>query len=219
MNRPAKSRLDRSGHVTHALLSTTAAVVLAAGAGIRFTGGTHKLMAMLHGRPVVAFVLDAVCNAGFAAVYVVEGAVDLSTVCPPSVHRLPNPRWETGQASSLQVAVTAATLEGFDAVVVGLGDQPGIPAAAWTAVGSSTSPLAVATYGGLRRNPVRLAAQVWPYLPVRGDEGARRLLASGQFAVAEIPCPGDPFDVDHPCDLEHWRNLRIDEAAGSQDTP
>ena len=64
--------------------------------------------------------------------------------------------------------------DGHHAVVVGLGDQPLVHAEAgggWPP--RPSTPIAVATYGGARRNPVRLAAEVWPLLPDAGDEGAR----------------------------------------------
>ena len=57
-----------------------AGVVLAAGAGARFTasgGEGHKLLADLDGRSVLDRVLDAVLAAGLDDVALVEGAVDL----------------------------------------------------------------------------------------------------------------------------------------------
>ncbi len=186
---------------------TTAAVLLCAGAGRRYAapGSTHKLLAPFRGRPLVSWALDHVVAARFAATYVVTGAVDLSGLLPGSVTAVHNPRWRSGQASSLTCGVGAARDAGFDAVVVGLGDQPLVTAACWRAVAAASSPIAVATYGGRRRNPVRLARTVWPELPRSGDEGARRLISSRPDLVTEVACDGDPLDVDRPPDAADTR--------------
>ena len=126
---------------------------------------------------------------------VVTGGVDLDV--PEAV---PNPRWAEGIATSLQVAIRAAA--DADAVVVGLADQPFVPAEAWRLVAAVDAPLAVATYDGRRRNPVRLAREVWPDLPTTGDQGASVLFRDRP--VVEVACPGDPADVDRVEDLEQW---------------
>ncbi len=76
-----------------------------------------------------------------------------------------NEQWNQGIASSLAGAVTLAGAHGHDVVVIGLGDQPLVEPSAWRAVAAATGkPIAVATYGGQRRNPVRLDRSVWPRL-------------------------------------------------------
>lgn len=184
---------------------TIAAVLLAAGGGSRFTGPIHKLLAPLDGRPVVLHALDAVLAAGFDDVLVVDGAVSLAGLLPDGVRRLHNPAWAQGQAGSLQVAVAAADEAGHDAVVVGLGDQPRVPAAAWRAVRDAGGAIAVATYDGRRRNPVRLARAVWPLLAPSGDEGARTTMRDHPELVVEVACDGDPLDVDTVADLDRLR--------------
>jgi molybdenum cofactor cytidylyltransferase len=181
---------------------TTAAVVLAAGGGTRFRGSTHKLLADLDGRPVIEHVLEAVAAAGLDAAYVVVGAVDVPV--PPAFTVVPNDRWADGMATSLRAGVAAAAADGHNAVVVGLGDQPGVGLEAWRRVAAAAAPVAVATYDGVRAHPVRLASITWDALPAGGDVGARPLLAGREFEVAEVPCPGSPADVDTMEDLQSW---------------
>ncbi|HUR77894.1 MAG TPA: NTP transferase domain-containing protein [Acidimicrobiales bacterium] len=183
---------------------TIAGVVLAAGAATRF-GPTHKLLSDFRGKPLVAWVIEAVLAAGLDEVIVVTGAIDLGELVPAGAYTLRNPRWAQGQATSLAAGVAAAAARAHEAVVVGLGDQPLIPTEAWRLVAACDErPIAVATYAGQRRNPVRLAAAVWPLLPIDGDEGARTLIRSRTDLVAEVPCPGDPADIDTQKDLATW---------------
>ena len=185
---------------------TTAAVVLAAGGGSRFAGddGTHKLLADLRGRPVVRWAVDHAVEAGLDETIVVAGAADLAAVVPAGVTVVVNPAWESGQASSLQAGLRSASDRGHTAVVVGLGDQPFVPAEAWRAVAGADAPVAVATFDGERRPPVRLAAEVWALLPTEGDEGARARMARRPDLVREVACEGEPADIDTREDLDRW---------------
>jgi nicotine blue oxidoreductase len=157
---------------------TTAAVVLAAGEGSRFLGATHKLLAEFRGRPLWSWAVDAAIAARLDATYVVTGAIDLAV---------------------------PATAGGHDVVVIGLADQPLIGPDAWQAVAASTAtPVAMASFGGERRPPVRLAAEVWPRLPIHGDEGARALMRERPDLVSVVPCTGEAVDIDTLEDLERW---------------
>lgn len=179
-------------------------MVLAGGGGTRFAGSTHKLLAPFRGRPLLSWAVEHAAAAGLDETVVVSGAVDVSGVLPPGVVLVPNPHWSEGIATSLRAAVSHAEALGHTAIVVGLGDQPLISPEAWRAVAEASQPIAVATYGGRRRNPVRLAREVWALLPSSGDEGARAVMRDRPDLVGEVACTGEPADVDTTEDLSQW---------------
>ena len=188
------------------------AILLAAGSGSRFHASavssaeapTHKLLALLRGRPVYQWAIQAVLGADLAHVVVVTGAVELDL--PDTVTRAHNPHWAEGQATSLQCGLDAARALDATAAVVGLGDQPFITPTAWRRVAESPADIAVATYGGVRGNPVLLRRRIWPLLPSVGDHGARSLMTRRPELVVDVACDGSPADIDTMEDLQQWNS-------------
>lgn len=194
--------------------SPTVAILLAAGGGSRFEATEHKLTALISGRSVCSWSLQHLLEANFEKIVVVTGAINLTAALEiekinssKSVQMIHNPLWQSGLASSLQCGIDVARDLGAQAVVVGLADQPAVLATAWRQVAASTAPLAVATYDGVRGNPVRLHAELWQLLPETGDDGARLLFRSHRDLIEEIPCPGSAQDVDTVSDLENIRQI------------
>ncbi len=204
---------------------TIAGVVLAAGAGSRFEGPNHKLLADFRGQPVVVHAIKAALGAGFNQLYVVTGAVELEqelqrwfdpepdSECDAGFESgddagpitwVESPDWELGQAHSLQSALAAIRADGHVSFVVGLGDQPMVPTSAWRSVGASRGPITVAEFGGQRRPPVKLEQEVWGLLPREGDLGARELIRSHPEMVSAVPCAGNAADIDTERDLKRW---------------
>ncbi len=185
------------------------AVLLAAGAGSRYRDIGHKLQAVLpaSGSDPAGTVLERavahVLAAEVGPVVVVTGAID--PPLPAGVIRRHNPDWASGQASSVHAGIDAARELGAGAVVIGLADQPAVSVAAWRQVAAAPGPIAVATYGGRRRNPVKLEASIWGLVPQSGDEGARSLLRVRPELVREVPCTGSPADIDTVEDLRRWQ--------------
>jgi molybdenum cofactor cytidylyltransferase len=183
----------------------TLGVLLAAGAGTRFRGPEHKLLTGLFGAPIVASAFSAMHRA-LPDVVVITGAVDLSGISEitPTLH---NPDWKSGQRTSVIAAIKYAQENNYTAIVIGLGDQPFITPDAWTAVSSSHSPIAVATYDGYRGNPVRLDHSVWDmFLELNSDpdSGARDLIHMHPELVEEVACKGNSADIDTAEDLDSW---------------
>ncbi len=193
--------------------SGVSAIVLAAGGGSRFGGG--KLLARLGGQPIIEAVLDNLLDAPVDEVIVVVGAdaKGLREVCERyGVRTVDNEEWELGQSTSVLAGLRAC---GGEAAVVLLGDQPFVGAEAverLVATFTEGAKVAVATYGGKRRNPVLFSQEVWPLLEAElaGDEGARSVLKQHPELVVEVPCGGvgDPTDVDTREDLRRLEKMR-----------
>jgi len=212
--RPAKA--CKYGFVTAPISKNppVGVILLAAGGGSRFGGSHHKLLTSVAGKTVFEWALQSALAANIGPVAVVWGSVELPRYeGSEAVTYLHNEAWATGMASSVQCALQWASERGLQSVVIGLGDQPCIPPSAWTAVANSTSPLAVATYQGVRANPVKLHAEFFALVPQTGDEGARSLLRSHPELVAEVPCIGSGIDVDHVEDIERVAHI-IHESRG-----
>jgi CTP:molybdopterin cytidylyltransferase MocA len=191
------------------------AIVLAAGAGSRFGGG--KLLARLRGQPIIETVLDNLREAPVDEIIVVVGA-DTQRLCKVckryGARTVANEVWERGQSTSVLAGLRACDVESRAAVVL-LGDQPFIGAEAvgrLVAVFAEGAKVAVATYGGKRRNPVLFSREVWPVLEAElaGDEGARSVLRRHPELVVEVPCEGvgDPADIDTREDLRRLEEMR-----------
>lgn len=190
-------------HVPH----NTMNILLAAGAGTRFPGPVHKLLAPLKGVPVVTHAVRAMVAAGGGTV--VTGS-ETSAEFMEALEGAPvlhNPDWASGQRSSVLLAVRAARQAGADQVVIGLADQPFVGPDAWRAVAEADAPIAVATYAGTRGNPVKLRRDTWDELESSvsdPDAGARVLLAAHPEWVVEVACQGSSDDIDTHEDFAKW---------------
>jgi CTP:molybdopterin cytidylyltransferase MocA len=197
------------------LRSGISVIVLAAGAGSRFGGG--KLLAEYRGRPLIEATLLRLREAPADETIVVVGndAEGLRGLCESYGVRLAeNPDWAEGMATSVKEGLAACSPDA-DAAVVVLGDQPLVGAKAVERLVEAYeggAAVAVATYGGERRNPALFTRRMWPMLEeeLSGDEGARGFLRRHPEMVAEVPCD----DVADPTDVDTVEDLRSLEARG-----
>jgi CTP:molybdopterin cytidylyltransferase MocA len=191
------------------------AILLAAGSGSRFGGG--KLLAPYRGRPLIGASLANLAEAPIEETVAVVGdaAQRLRAVCEPyGVRVVENPDWRQGQSASVRAGLLALGPEVRAAVVL-LADQPLVgPGVVGRLVAAfeEGAEVAVATYGGRRRNPVLFSRAVWPLLEAElsGDEGARAVLRRHPDLATEVPCDGvgDPADVDTEEDLRSLERMR-----------
>lgn len=184
-------------------------LVLAAGEGRRFGG--RKLIAELDRRPLLEHPIEAMLAVpAIERVVVVLGAdadevaaaTDLagteSVVCD---------QWREGMAASLRTGIAA--LGDVSAAVVVLGDQPFItPQVIAAIVDQIDAPAtaARAVYEGRPGHPVLIKRLLFEAVAtLRGDTGARELLA--EAGVRELECShlSRPDDVDTLEDLEAAR--------------
>lgn len=183
------------------------AVILAAGASERF--GAPKQLLELDGRPLVARAADAVLGAGASDVVVVVGAHAgrvRAALAGGAARIVENAGWREGMGSSIRAGVGAVA--GADAVLIALCDQPFFTARAasrlvaeWKRRGG----IVAARYGGHAGAPAVFGKDYLGELSLlRGDEGARKILAVNAGRVATVDLPELAIDIDTPKD---WRAL------------
>lgn len=176
-------------------------LLLAAGGARRFRN--QKLVASYRGKPLIVHaashlragtdVVVAVVGHDAAAVGEALSAVDVRTV--------ENSDWELGLSTSIRRGVEAMPGDA-EAIVVAVGDQPGLDPAVirsvverWRATGF---PIVSASYRGARGHPVLFAASMFGELcALRGDAGARLLIERSGERVSYVEVDADmPPDVD-----------------------
>ena len=180
-----------------------AGLLLAAGRSTRFDG--DKLIAPLHGRPVLSW-----------SAHVLAAEVDvLYVVVPPDASArivaldglgavtVEHAGRDAGMASSIAAGI-ASLPDDMEAVVIALGDQPGISAVTirrlrdrWRAGGATA---VVPRYREGRGHPVLFARSAFAMLAsLDGDVGARAVLDALGDEVALVDADGArPADVDTP---------------------
>jgi CTP:molybdopterin cytidylyltransferase MocA/SAM-dependent methyltransferase len=187
---------------------TVAAVVLAAGAGSRFGGG--KLLATIHGRPMVGHVVDAARAAGLDPIIVVVPPTgDLDGLDLGDVRRVVNPNPAEGLSSSVRLGLRALDLErGVDAAVIMPGDQPlvrpdVIRDLVAAAADRPSMAFVVPRYADdAAPNPILARRSMWRLADeLAGDRGFGPLLAKHPELVHEVPVRGANPDVDTGADL------------------
>ena len=172
--------------------------------------GRPKLLLELEGRPIIRHAIERVISAGIRRVFVVAGPEHEALA--GALEGLPvrfvvNPTPEAGQGSSVSVGVRSLPA-GTTAVLIALGDQPGVPAevipALLEALKMPGKTIAAPRYADGLGNPVLFAASVLPeLLALPGDRGARAVVERDPSRLAVVDIPSSmPRDIDTPEDYE-----------------
>ena len=189
-------------------------VVLAAGASRRF--GSPKLLARIGGETLLNRAVRAALGARPAGCVVVLGAradeLKRRLRAWP-VRIVVNRRWRCGLSSSLRAGIAALPRQAPAALVL-LADQVAVgPAelelllAAWR---RAPRAIAASRWGAVLGPPAVFPRRVFGDLRrLRGDAGARALLADPRRAVTGVTLPGAAHDVDRPADLRRLRAATV----------
>jgi molybdenum cofactor cytidylyltransferase len=175
-----------------------AGLVLAAGGSRRL--GRPKQLLPYGGATLLDHVLGTARACRFDQLVCVLGGASegvRATVDLRGVDVVVNPGFGTGCSSSIAAALTTIDPR-IDVLVLLLGDQPGVPPSAVSALlaGRGDAPLAACAYEDGRGHPLAFARSTFADLAtLHGDKGVWRLMDRSD--VAEIAVPGPvPRDVD-----------------------
>lgn len=191
-----------------------AGVLLAAGTSSRF-GERNKLLATLHGEPLVCHAARTLAEAAVDPLVIVVGA-DGDRVAAAldglGFSVVENSTYTEGQATSVRAGVRAVqdTSEAAGAVFA-LGDMPLVAPTSVDALVSAyrtdEATALAAACDGERGNPVLFDSRYFGVLAdVDGDVGGRDILLSGDdSALVETGDPGVRRDIDTRRDLDSVR--------------
>lgn len=182
------------------------ALVLAAGSSTRM--GSNKLLADIHGQPMIARTVQQIAGSSVEKIMVVTGHQSAEVERALQAHHVElvhNPDFAVGLSASLKVGV-AAVQNSCDAILVCLGDMPLVDArdinrmiAAFNA--DENRNIVVPVHGSKFGNPVLWgAAHFAALMQCEGDRGARGLLENLRDALVEISVEnaGVALDADTP---------------------
>lgn len=182
-------------------------VLMASGFGRRF--GSHKLEALIHGRPLYTYGMKSLCQAAQAflpcsgidcQVTVVTAHAAIASACrTPEVEVLWNSQAEEGMAASLRCAVQAHGEA--DAWAFFPADQPLLTAGTITdflrQFLASGAALGCMHDGERRCSPAIFRHAYGPkLLALRGDTGGRQFLRNPQTWVYHLKDTSELFDMD-----------------------
>ena len=204
MPSPKPGSSDPRGVSDRRIQAFVTGLVLGAGGSKRL--GRPKQLLPYGDGTLLGHVVGVARACGFAQTLVaIGGAADdvRASVDLAGAEVVVNDAYGEGCSSSIAAALGVVDPR-CDALVLMLGDQPGVTAETVAALlaGRRDAPLAVCRYDDGRGHPIAFARSMFGALAdLHGDKGVWRLLDAGD--PVEVPVAGRiPLDVDTPEDYE-----------------
>jgi molybdenum cofactor cytidylyltransferase len=184
--------------------------------------GGSKLLLPWRGKPLVRWAAETLVRAGLSPIVAVSGGDHAGVAA--ALRGLPvtlveNPRHREGMGTSLAAGAAALGRE-VEAAAVALGDMPLVAEATVRrlveAYRSGGGSVVIPVWEGRRGHPVLfdLGHHRAALLALRGDEGARSLVAARADEIREVPVDDDGIllDVDTPADYRILEARQVLEA-------
>jgi molybdenum cofactor cytidylyltransferase len=200
-------------------------IVLAAGAGTRFAGASHKLAQAFGHSTVLGTTLAQVVASHLPTVVVTTRGlreVAHGWVAAQDIVEIP----EAGQGDAslgIGYSIAAGVRARGDAPgwLVLPGDMPLVKASTLRAVAAALHhhPVAYAQHRGRRGHPVAFSGELFSELAtLTGDEGARRIVARYPAAAVDVQDEGVLMDLDTQDDLHRLRAAHAAPVVAQQDS-
>ncbi|WP_164881799.1 nucleotidyltransferase family protein [Paenirhodobacter populi] len=185
-------------------MTRTLGVLLAAGASRRF-GAQDKLLAMLHGTPLILHAARTLMAADCSETVVVVSSEAVAALLPAGMRSI-RVAPDQPMSMSFRAAVAHAQQCGAGRALICLGDMPRVRPATLAALLARPQGSAACRLGTVRMPPVLLDARDYEAgLQAQGDAGARGVIAGLQpEALIELDA-GEASDVDTPEQLARLR--------------
>ena len=199
-------------------LENLCAVILCSGISKRF--GSNKLVADLHGRPVVWYVLSNVRKSGIDSVYIVTNSKNYGILEShlPKENYIINRNYKEGLSSSIVCAVDALK-DKFNRILIRNGDQPFFKSSLIKNLVSiqDNNPrnIASASFKRYPRNPAIFPNEFYDQLLLlKGDAGARQVIVENMEKVSLLEIADEMylFDIDTQYDYEKAQSLFMEYA-------
>ena len=192
------------------VMHNCAIVILAAGTSSRL--GSPKQLLEYNGKTLLQHAIDTALATGCPKVMVVLGAradmLKLKLANQP-IEILENKNWQEGMALSIRYALQNITIAGFqpESIIFMVCDQPYVTSSLLMSLVEKSAetglPIIASGYDDKAGTPALFHKSMFPQLmDLKGDKGARALIAAQVEKVAIVPFPKGVTDIDTVADYE-----------------